>query len=259
MYELLKSLVLSLLKCPAAPPAPPAGSHDLVRVFRAARAYLHYRLLGFYIFNGFLTMALLLAIVVFVAALHVLGLLIGLLIAIAVALEAAFFYVVVRLDYEMRYYIITDRSLRIREGVWMIREITLTFDNIQNFNIQQGPLQRLFGIYNLVVETAGGGGNLVQKDPNQFALMLHQGVFRGIDNPQEIRDLIMGYLRSTRSSGLGDAYDVAAASPAAPAPSASCVLPAKTALGIAWGSQEMEALRAIAAEANQLRKQICGG
>ncbi|HET7537279.1 MAG TPA: hypothetical protein VFJ90_12545, partial [Candidatus Didemnitutus sp.] len=39
-------------------------------------------------------------------------------------------YAVRRLDYEMRWYMVTDRSLRIRHGVWRVSESTMSFANI---------------------------------------------------------------------------------------------------------------------------------
>jgi len=160
-------------------------------------------------------------------------------------------YITVRLDYDMRYYIITDRSLRIREGVWQIRETTLTFANIQNMNIVQGPLERLFGIYDLVVDTAGGGGSSGHNSEGRLTGgILHQGVFRGIQNPAQLRDLILGYLRSIRTSGLGDHEDQEhavgpALSPAA-APSASFLA----------HPEILAALRDIAAETAAWRRTL---
>src|SRR5207249_3022813 len=73
-------------------------------------------------------------------------------------LGSVFFLAVLRLDYEKRWYVVTDRSLRIREGVVKVREMTVNFANIQNISISQGPLQRILGIADLRVDTAGGGG-----------------------------------------------------------------------------------------------------
>lgn len=50
-------------------------------------------------------------------------------------------YLLQRLNYELSWYIVTDRSLRIRIGIWIVEEITMTFDNIQNLRITAGPLQ----------------------------------------------------------------------------------------------------------------------
>ena len=34
-----------------------------------------------------------------------------------------------RVDYDLRYYVVTDRSLRVREGAWNVREMTITYDS----------------------------------------------------------------------------------------------------------------------------------
>jgi hypothetical protein len=152
----------------------------------------------------------------------------------------------------MRYYIITDRSLRIREGVWQIRETTLTFANIQNMNIVQGPLQRLFGIYDLVVDTAGGGGSSGHDSEGRLTGgILHQGVFRGIQNPAQLRDLILGYLRSIRTSGLGDHEDQEHA-----AGTAQALSPTAASAGFLAHPEILSALRDIAAETAAWRRML---
>jgi uncharacterized membrane protein YdbT with pleckstrin-like domain len=112
----------------------------------------------------------------------------------------------VLLDWEMRWYIVTDRSLRIREGVWKVNEMTMTFANVQEVSIRQGPVERLFGIANLRVRTAGGGASSSQgSQPGESEEKSgHIGYFRGVDNAPEIRDLIMERLKRLRDAGLGD-------------------------------------------------------
>ncbi|HUT23189.1 MAG TPA: PH domain-containing protein [Sumerlaeia bacterium] len=264
MYELLKDLVLDLLRCPKAPPDPPAGSHDSVRIFRAAPAYLHYRLLGLWIGLTFFVLVVLGADAALVLWLGLPGALLGILILGFVAAKGLFFYIVTRLDYEMRFYIITDRSLRIREGVWQIRETTLTFENIQNMKIQQGPLQRLFAIHDLVVETAGGGGGISPQERGHSGMM-HRGVFRGIGRPADLRDLIMRYLKAVRTSGLGDLDDVrtpfALGELRSAAPHPGDVIPAPVqsasiAAGL-FGPHEIAMLRKIRDQAAAWRKEVC--
>ena len=118
-------------------------------------------------------------------------------------------YFSLRLNYEMRWYKVTDRSLRIRTGVWNVSEMTMTFDNIQNITVTQGPLERLFGISDVRVTTAGGGEAAAQKKSGHGGVgqNLHLGVFRGVDNPDEIRDLMLARLRRLRDTGLGDPTD----------------------------------------------------
>jgi uncharacterized membrane protein YdbT with pleckstrin-like domain len=114
-----------------------------------------------------------------------------------------------RLNYEMRWYIVTDRSLRIREGIFGVREMTLTFANIQNIAIRQGPLQRLLGIADVVVHTAGGGSatNHQGHDGGGRSGALHTGTLRAVDNAEQVRDLILDRLRHLRDAGLGDPDD----------------------------------------------------
>ena len=47
-----------------------------------------------------------------------------------------------RLDYEMRGYVVTDRSLRIRTGVWRVQELTLSFVHLPQVAVSQNRVQR---------------------------------------------------------------------------------------------------------------------
>jgi hypothetical protein len=113
-------------------------------------------------------------------------------------------YTLLRLDYDMHWYKVTDRSLRIREGVWFVREMTMSFANIQNISMSQGPLQKYFGVSDLVVESAGGGGGR-EGQPGQ--MNLHRGVFRGVDNAEALREMMLERLRQLKDGGLGEHED----------------------------------------------------
>ena len=111
-------------------------------------------------------------------------------------------YAWMRLDYRMRFYLVTDRSLRLREGLWTVREMTLTYSNVQNVTIEQGPLQRLLGIADLVVHTAGGGqkgGSGSSDKPS-----LHEGRLHDVEDAERIRERILAHLKRLRDGGLGD-------------------------------------------------------
>ena len=114
-----------------------------------------------------------------------------------------------RLDYEMRWYIVTDRSMRLREGIFGVREMTFTFANVQNIAIRQGPLQRLLGIADVVVRTAGGGGGATGHGEGDAhaGKPMHVGTLRAVDNAELVRDLILERLRHLRDAGLGDPDD----------------------------------------------------
>ncbi|MBA3542895.1 MAG: PH domain-containing protein [Chthoniobacterales bacterium] len=113
----------------------------------------------------------------------------------------------VRLDFEKRWYLVTDRSLRLREGILNVREMTITFANIQNISISQGPIQRLLGIADLRVDTAGGASRMRGEGKGR-PQSLHTAFFRGVDNANAIRELIQKRLRELKDSGLGDHEEV---------------------------------------------------
>ncbi len=117
-------------------------------------------------------------------------------------------YTLLRLDFEQRWYILTDRSLRIREGVLWLNEKTMTFANIQHLTVKQGPLQRLLGIADLEVRTAGGGAIAGTQSSQGTAVgSTHIARFRGVDNAEEIRAVIRDRIRLHRDAGLGDPDD----------------------------------------------------
>jgi len=238
VFEFLKALALRFAKVPPEPHAP-AGSPGSIKIFRAAPNYWKYLLLkwgvkqvaGAFAIAFFLSMtaswqaaagrtasnatdeevrrALQRIPTLFTRilpnAIHTLEL-IGLgffLVQMPFSLAAA------RLNFEMRWYIVTDRSLRLREGIFRVREMTLTYANVQNIAIRQGPLQRLLGIADVVVRTAGGGGSSEDHghDGQGVGTSMHTGTLRAVDNAEQVRDLILDRLRRLRDAGLGDPDD----------------------------------------------------
>jgi len=111
-----------------------------------------------------------------------------------------------RLEFEQHWYIVTDRSLRIRNGIFQLTESTMSFANIQQVVVSQGPLQRLLGLSDVKVQSAGGGGGEEGSHHNGENEM-HVGLFHSVTNPAEIRDLILERLRCFRQAGLGDPDD----------------------------------------------------
>lgn len=113
-------------------------------------------------------------------------------------------WMLVRLDYEMRWYMLSDRAIRIREGIATVREKTVALANVQNIAIRQGPLQRFLGIADVEVKTAGGGGKSSEMEQKKGGEPMHVAYFRGVDNAEEIRDLVREGVRVQRNAGLGD-------------------------------------------------------
>lgn len=215
MYDFIKKIVLKLFKVPPEPDDP-MGDVDTLVVFRASPNFFKYKFIVWIIQSVFTTLlyiagggaALAAIIPTGSTALIILAVMGEFLLVFIYICQLIFSYVIMKLDYEMRWYKVSDRSLRIREGVIFVREMTMTFANIQNISISQGPIQRFFNISDLRVETAGGGGGQAASAQNQQNIFsMHVGFFRGVDNSQDIRNLMLERLKKIKSTGLGDMDD----------------------------------------------------
>ena len=56
-------------------------------------------------------------------------------------------------------YEVTGNSFRLRQGVVQKSERTIPLDHVQSVDTVQGVIQRIFGVYEVRVETAGGGAS----------------------------------------------------------------------------------------------------
>jgi membrane protein YdbS with pleckstrin-like domain len=206
--------IARFLKVPAEP-EPPAGSPGSIRVFNAGRGYYRYRIVKWLLRQLGAGAGIVFGVLFVMTDFDFGGLPFGreawqVIEAFAVAgylVQLPFSFLLVGLDYRYRWYMTTDASLRIREGVTTVHERTMTFANIQNLSLRQGPLQRLFGIADLQVRTAGGGSSESSDESRKGhseADNMHLGYFRGVDDAETIRDLILERMRRLRDSGLGD-------------------------------------------------------
>lgn len=248
MYKSFRQFCERLLRIPH-DPEPPPGDEAATQIFHAAPNFYKYLLFLW----GLKTALVLLIVCIPVSVPLVAGalalasqgkpagwllLLIPALILLIGIAARLFGLAILSLDFEKRWYVITDRSLRIREGVVSISEMTVNFANVQNLSISQGPIQRALGIADLQVETAGGGGGSREE---QAGRNLHTAIFRGIANAQEIRELIQERLKGVKDAGLGDPEEAHVGGSAQPAISLA-------------GRQIEVALNQIMAEATALRR-----
>lgn len=267
MIDRLEGLVLRVLRVPAAPEAP-AGDPGSVRVFRASKRYFRLRLIrwglgqvgavvGFVAVFGVLPISVTFApldeqvlerlneVLPVSTQLLVSAFMVLELIGVAVfLLQLPVTFAMVRLDWTQRVYMVTDRSLRVREGMRQVREMTMTFANVQELSVRQNPLQRLLGIADLRVRSAGGGSvDESSADADEASHAMHLAYFRGVDNAEEIRDLIRARLRAYEDAGLGDPDDTSAVS-LDPVPTDTVPV------------ELYEAARELAASARQLREAV---
>jgi hypothetical protein len=102
----------------------------------------------------------------------------------------------------------TSVAEKMRNGIAAVKEMTLSFANIQQITVRQNPFQRLFGLSNVEVKSAGGGGVALGQHSGGTAESWHTAVFRHVSNAEEIRDLIVARQRALKEAGLGDPDDV---------------------------------------------------
>jgi membrane protein YdbS with pleckstrin-like domain len=227
MSEGLSGFVLRVFKVPPEPHLP-AGAPETARVFRAGENFWRLKVLGWAVrqaltLAGFLFMTVMLwragepgtvpfkngavpvGFLTWLAAVRVFELAAWGLWLVQLPVT----YAILRLDYELRWYIVTDRAARLREGIVSLKEMTLTLANVQDIRLRQGPLQRLLGLADVELRTAGGsevaagapghGGHVAEN--------LHLARFRGVDNAEAIRDLVIDRMKRARGAGLGDPDD----------------------------------------------------
>lgn len=200
MIEKLKEILAPLLKIDLTAPHIPAGheSDTYLRAVRASPRFLSMRYTLLSLYGCMWLLLILIGTIITIFIPFSLWLLTPF-IALIIGMKVLLMYITTRIDYDMRWYIITDTTLRVRYGVWSLQEITVSFTNVQNVRIVQGPVERLFDISTLIVDTAGGGN--ADRDPYAKG---HRAILRGIENPKEVRDMILTVLKMNREAGLGD-------------------------------------------------------
>jgi membrane protein YdbS with pleckstrin-like domain len=202
----MKQAFLRLMKVPARPHLP-AGDPRSARVFRAGPNYWRLKLLAWAL-KQLVLLAALRVMTPFAFSVGRIGVALMVVAGSLWVAQAAIGLVVARLDYEMRWYIVTDRAARLREGIFDVREMTLTLTNVQDIRIAQGPLERLLGLSDVELRTAGGSepvpGTHGAADRN-----LHLARFRGVEAALAgtIRDLIRERMKKSRDAGLGDPHE----------------------------------------------------
>jgi uncharacterized membrane protein YdbT with pleckstrin-like domain len=187
-------------KVPEHPPSLEVKPGDFYREFHPSRAYLKYLKIIFWIIAIASDVALFIVWIVIVVASPPLGFILAVPALVLAFLPDILGYIAIHLRYDTMWYVMTDRTLRTRRGIWEILEHTITFENVQNVFVVRGPIQQLFGFATIEVETAGattGEGQNVHAVGNKV-------IMQGIDNPEEIRELIMDRVRQSRTAGLGD-------------------------------------------------------
>lgn len=210
VYRGLWGVLASWFKVPTGAPELPVGaSGDNVRAFKPSPRFIAYRKFYFWIVLTLTDGAFTIGWLAILIASPIAGvILFPVYLAIAV-IPDIFAYIAIHLRYDSTWYVLSDRSMRLRRGIWIIHETTITYENIQNISVRQGPVQRHFGIATLTVHTAGGGsggGGPGGKCSDAGAAGAHIGLIEGITDAHELRDRLAARVERSRSAGLGDEH-----------------------------------------------------
>lgn len=210
VYRGIWGALTQWFRVPDTPPSLPAAPGEEVKSFRPAAGFLRYLRFKFWVALFAIDIAILVAWLALTIARPAVGLWLA-----PVAFALAVFpdvvaYAAIHLQYDTTWYVLTQHSLRIRRGIWVIQETTITFENVQNVSVESGPLERWFGIAIVIVDTAGGGKSGKDSKGERASMDAHRGLIEGIDNASEIRMLILRRLQQSRSAGLGDEISPAA-------------------------------------------------
>lgn len=196
LLKLLKPIFLPLLKLDLTAPHLPEGT-SLVRSLKPSEQWLAYRYLQtlFGFLNQFIGVGI--GVIALVAKFRGWGLVIALGVFAVEGFLIGLALVTTRVDFELRHYLVGDRSLRVAQGAWKREEVTLSYANVQNIEVNQGPLERLFGFKSLTISTAGA-------DTTPGAENSHLVTMVGLQDADELRSLILGMLKQQRDAGLGE-------------------------------------------------------
>ncbi len=221
VYQGILGMLARWLRVPLTPPSVPPGQSRWVRSFGPAGSFLRYLKLRYLLSVGLLALVLLplsglMLFGLFLDGKTVGALVVLLLVILPAVVWALVGYAALRFQFDTTWYVMTDRAIRLRSGIWVLKELTITFDNVQNVKIRQGPIQRWLGIGDVSMETAALGA------VGQHGTTLPStAVVAGVANPLEIRDRIVDRMRASRSAGLGDPDDERRQRPTTAAPAGS--------------------------------------
>lgn len=200
VYRGLWKVLVERLRVPQHPPEIPGRLDGSGRQFQPARGFLRYLKFWFWVVWTIIDAGLLACwVVLWFVEPWVAGALTPIVLLLLVV-PPVVFYIAVHLRFDTTWYVMTDRALRIRRGIWIIEEKTITYENIQNVTVTQGPVQRSFNIANVKVETAGVA-SVVGKQKTPIG---NYGLIEGVTDAAEIRSRILAKMRASTSAGLGD-------------------------------------------------------
>jgi membrane protein YdbS with pleckstrin-like domain len=93
-----------------------------------------------------------------------------------------------------------QERITITSGVIGKRVVNIPYERVQNVNIWRGVLDRMFGLYSVQIETAGGFG--IRGTGGYGSRMTAEEEILGVTNPEPIAEFILS--KAKGNSGLGE-------------------------------------------------------
>lgn len=200
IYRGIWRILVEWFRVPDKPPMLPSAMRGELRVFHPSRRFLTYLKVVFWLALVLVDAAILAGwmVLYWQSAFWAWALALPTLVLAIVPDIIA--YIALHLMYDTIWYAVSERGVHLRRGIWVITEHTISIANIQNVSITRDPLEQILGIATLVVETAGASA---AEDANSLSVG-NRVIMIGLDNANEIRELLMSKVGASRSSGLGD-------------------------------------------------------
>jgi membrane protein YdbS with pleckstrin-like domain len=182
MYQGIWGILTQWFRVPKGPPELPVHGPGAVESLRPAPAYLTYLKFGYWVMLVVMCGPLLFAWITLLVMVPIAGVVVAPVVLIILFMLTVVTYLAIHLRYDSTWFVLTDRSMRIRRGIWIIHETTITFENVQNVTVNQGPVQRYFGIADVVVQTAGGASHGAHGEQTRGS---HMGLLQGLADAGE--------------------------------------------------------------------------
>lgn len=203
-YRGVWGVLARYFKMPTEPPHLPSLDGEEVEYLHPSEEFLAYRKFFFWIGLAIVDVILTAIWIGIIIWWPLFGFLISPIALFIIIVPDIIAYIAIHLRYDTTWYVLTDRSMRLRRGIWSLHETTITFENIQNIHMQQGPIERWFGFANLIVQTAGGGGGGADGKGGGIHAGAHVGILEGLKDAAGVRERILAHCQTSKRSGLGD-------------------------------------------------------
>ena len=95
-----------------------------------------------------------------------------------------------------------DDKIVVKRGIIGKRKVSIPYDRVQNVNVVQGVYERMFGVSNIQIETAGGSGP--RGGGGYGARGFAEGTIQGLRDPAPMERFILEKAKEFKTGGPGN-------------------------------------------------------